>query len=69
MVRYFSIRVLAAFLFMGSVAAGFLAYAEYGKWVGWVTFAVLAISGVILHIVASKLRQKDKPGGRLSGKP
>jgi hypothetical protein len=56
--KYYSVRVLAGLLFMGSFAGGFLA-AEYGKWIGWLTFIVLAASGVLLHRVAGKI---DKCG-------
>jgi hypothetical protein len=55
--KYCSIRCLAGFLFYGSFAGGFLAGAQYGIWVGCVTFVILAISGFILHKVADKLRQ------------
>lgn len=58
--KYYGVRILAGFLFMGSVGAGFLIYAKYGKWAGLVTFIILAIFGVILHKVADKLSQKDK---------
>ena len=57
MVKYYSIRILAAFLFMASFGFGFLVYAKYNKWVGWGTFIILAISGVFFHKVADKLRR------------
>jgi hypothetical protein len=55
--KYYSIQLLAAFLVMGSLGFGAIAYAEYGKWVGWITFIILAISGGFLHKVAHKLRK------------
>ena len=57
MMKYYSIRLLAAFLFMGSFGIGLLTGATYGVWVGFVTFAILAISGVYLHKVADKFRE------------
>ena len=42
---------------MGSFGGGFLAGAEYGKWVGWTTFIVLAGMGLFLHRIADKFRQ------------
>ncbi|MFZ3091216.1 MAG: hypothetical protein WA240_11415 [Nitrospirota bacterium] len=55
--KYYGIRFLAALLFMGSFGGGFLAGAEYGKWVGWTTFIVLAGMGLFLHRIADKFRQ------------
>ena len=57
MVKYYSIRILAGFLFLGSFKFGMLAYEEYGKWVGWITFIILVISGVFLDKVADKFRK------------
>jgi hypothetical protein len=57
MVKYYSIRILAAFLVLGSFRFGFLAYAEYGKWVGWITFIILVSSGIFLDKVAEKFRK------------
>jgi hypothetical protein len=57
MVKYYSIRILAAFLVLGSFRFGFLAYAEYGKWVGWITFIILVSSGIFLDRVAEKFRK------------
>jgi hypothetical protein len=57
MKKYYTVRIIAAFLFMSSFGLGLLSYAKYGKWVGCVTFVVLAISGVFLHKVADKLDQ------------
>ena len=49
MLKYYTIRILAGFLFMGSVGIGFLAGATYGKWVGLVTFVILVILGILLN--------------------
>ena len=57
MVKYFSIRILAAFFLMGSFAVGFLAGAEYGMWYGWGAFIVFVIIGALLIGVAHKIRQ------------
>jgi len=39
--KYWCIRSLATFLGFSSWGFGFLAGAEYGKWVGWGTFIML----------------------------
>ena len=57
MVKYYTIQILAGFLVLGSFKFGFLAYAEYGKWVGWITFIILVSLGVFLHRVADKFRK------------
>jgi phosphoglycerol transferase MdoB-like AlkP superfamily enzyme len=57
MVKFYTVRILAAFLFLGSFKFGFLAYAEYGRWIGWVTFIISVVSAVILFKVADKLRR------------
>jgi len=54
--KYYGIRFLAGFLFLGSFGGGFLAGAEYGKWVGWITFIILAGMGLFLHKIADKIR-------------
>ena len=53
--KYYSIRILAALSFMGSFGGGLLVGAEYGKWFGWATFAILVALGIILHRVADKI--------------
>ncbi len=55
--KYYGIRFLAALLFMGSLGSGFLAGAEYEKWVGWTTFIVLAGMDLFLHRIADKRRR------------
>jgi len=57
MMKYYGIRIVASFLILGSFGAGFLAGAEYGKWVGWITFLTFVILGALLLKVANKLRQ------------
>jgi phosphoglycerol transferase MdoB-like AlkP superfamily enzyme len=57
MLKYYTIRILAGFLFYGSFGFGWLAYATYGMWIGLVTFIVLVVSGFFLHKVADKLEQ------------
>ncbi len=64
MMRYYSIRILAAFFLMGSFAVGFLVGAEYGMWFGWGTFIVFVIIGALLIKVAHKIRQTDVCGNR-----
>jgi hypothetical protein len=61
-VKYYTLQILAASLVVGSFKFALLAFAEYGKWVGWATFIVLVVSGYLLHKVAYKLRDKDKSG-------
>ncbi len=57
MVKYYSVRSLASFLILGSFGFGWLAYAEYGKWVGLITFLILVISGFSLLKAANKFRE------------
>jgi hypothetical protein len=57
--NYYGVRILAAFLFMGSFAAGCLAGAEYGKWIGWTCFIILATAGIVLHFVADKITKRN----------
>ncbi len=54
--KYYGVRILAALLWMGSIEAGFLAGAEYGKVAGWVTFIVVAAVGIYLHFVARRIQ-------------
>lgn len=58
MAKYYTVRILAAFLFMASFGCGFLAGAEYGRWIGWMTFLIMATLGVILHKVADRHYKK-----------
>ena len=60
--KYWGVQILAAFLALGSFKFGLLAYAEYGKWVGWVTFIVSVTSGFFLHKIADKMRRTDRSG-------
>jgi hypothetical protein len=55
MLKYYSIRILAALSFMGSFGGGLLLGAEYGRWVGWTTFVILVALGIVLHRVADKI--------------
>ena len=57
MVKYYCIQILAAFLVLSSFEFGFLAYAEYGKWIGWITFIILVTLGFFLHKAADKFRE------------
>ncbi len=59
MMRYYSLRVLAALFVMGSFGCGFLAGAEYGTWAGWTTFITLAVLGIILYKFAEKVRDRS----------
>lgn len=52
--KYYTIRILAAFIFMGSIGVGFIIGAEYGNLVGWLTFFLLAAIGLFLHFTADK---------------
>jgi hypothetical protein len=60
MMKYYSIRILAALSFMGSFLGGLLVGAEYGKWVGWTTFAILVALGILLHRVADKMHGRHQ---------
>ena len=53
--KYYSVRILAALLVMGSFEGGFLARVEYGTWIGWIVFIVMMLTGIKLHYVAEKL--------------
>jgi len=44
---------------MGSFGGGFLVGTEYGKWIGWTTFALFIAVGIMLHMFARKM-QKSK---------
>ena len=57
MMKYYGIRIVAAFLILGSFKFGLLAYAEYGKWLGWIAFLTFVILGALLFKVADKLRK------------
>jgi hypothetical protein len=59
MVKYYIVRILALLLLLSSFRFGLLAYAEYGKWIGWVTFIIFMVSAFILYIVAGKLRRPN----------
>jgi hypothetical protein len=58
--RYYTIRILAAFLVMGSFGIGFMAAAEYGKLTGLLTFIVMVALGIFLHITADKIQKVNK---------
>ncbi len=53
--KYYSVRILAALLVMGSFESGFLTRVEYGTWIGWVVFIMMMLAGIKLHYVAEKL--------------
>jgi hypothetical protein len=57
MMKYYTIRILAALSFMGSFGGGLLVGAEYGKWLGRTTFIILVASGIIFHRIADKIRK------------
>ena len=44
---------------MGSFGVGFLAGAEYGKWMGWTIFIAMAAFGVFLHRAANKIEKSQ----------
>lgn len=56
--KYYSLRMLAAILVMGSFEGGFLARVEYGTWIGWVVFIIMILSGIKLHYFAEKMGKK-----------
>lgn len=55
--KYYTIRILAALLFMGSFGVGFISGAAYGQLAGWLTFIVMATIGILLHIKASRIQK------------
>jgi hypothetical protein len=54
--KYWLIRLSAAFFVMGSFGIGFLLGAEYGLWVGFVAFIASMALGIYLHKTADKIR-------------
>ena len=58
--KYYTVRLLAALFVMGSFDVGFLAGAEYSKWIGWVVFIIIMLIGVKLHYVAEKIDKHHK---------
>lgn len=56
--KYYSLRMLAAILVMGSFEGGFLARVVYGTWIGWVVFIIMILSGIKLHYFAEKMGKK-----------
>ena len=55
--KYFLVRILSGALFMGSLGMGAFVGAEYGKWVGLLVFIVLAPMGIVLHVVADRMKK------------
>jgi hypothetical protein len=55
MMKYYSVRILAALFVMSSFGVGFIAGAEYGIWIGLVFFIILMLTGIKLHYVAEKM--------------
>ncbi len=53
--KHYSVKILSAVFFMGSFGVGFLAGAEYGKWMGWTVFIIMAVFGILLHKAADKI--------------
>jgi hypothetical protein len=58
--KYYSLRILAALFVMSSFGVGFLAGAEYGKWIGWACFIIMILTGVIVHFFAKKITVSNK---------
>lgn len=58
LLKYYGIRILAGLLFMGSFGLGFLTGAKYGLLVGLISFIVFATLGILLHLVADKLKKE-----------
>jgi hypothetical protein len=56
--KYYFLRILAALFVMSSFGLGFLAGGEYGRWVGWTSFVILAALGIILHLIADRKYKK-----------
>jgi len=55
--KYYGIRIMAVLFFMGSPGVGLLASAEYGKWIGWITFILTALIGITLYSIADRNRR------------
>ena len=56
--KYYSVRILAALLVMGSFEGGFLTRVEYGPWMGWFVFIMMMLAGIKPHYVAEKLDRR-----------
>ena len=54
--KYYVVRISASLFFMGSFGGGFLAGAEYGKWIGWLTFIAMFATGIDLHNRAERMQ-------------
>jgi hypothetical protein len=61
------ISSLAYFLFIVLVGIGLLAYADYVRLLGWVTFIVLVIFWCIFHIILGYVHHKLAPKDRSQG--
>jgi len=59
-IRYYTIRILAALLFMGSIGVGFIAGSEYGRFAGWLSFVLMAAIGIFFHFKADKIQKANK---------
>ncbi len=57
-IKFYVIKILAAFSVMGSFGAGFVVGASYGLWLGLLSFISLFIIGIVLHKVANRVRGK-----------
>jgi hypothetical protein len=55
--KYYFVRILAGFFFMGSIGIGFIAGKEYGKWIGWPIFFSMIVVSIILHRSADKIEK------------
>jgi hypothetical protein len=60
MIKYYTVRILAAFFFMGSIGVGFIIGAEYDNMIGWLTFFLLVAIGLFLHFTADKTKNGIK---------
>jgi hypothetical protein len=53
--KYYTFRILAAIFVMGSIGGGFLIGAQYGSFMGWMVFMIMAGVGIILHKTARRI--------------
>jgi hypothetical protein len=59
MIKYYVIRVVAAFIFLASFYVGFLVGAYSGLIFGFVSFCGVLALGVYLHLLAKKMKKSE----------
>jgi len=55
--KYYSFRFFGGLISMGSFTAGIFSGVKWGLWAGVAVFITVFTVGIMLHIVAKKIRQ------------